>query len=224
MRSLLVFTLACIATAPRLWADAVPYTNYGVVPPFVQLTATTSGSITGYLYGSNAGGTDYVRLFDVTSGYQSAFLLNNQTTTPGTSVNFGTVMAGDTLVFQLVNSDVETTKNFTEPYHVAPFDPNAQVNGYILGSDPAYSFDGINHAYVTSFTGSETLGIPQGVYLGMEDLPLANADLDYNDVEFIFTNTSAVSATPEPGSFLLLGTGAIGVAAGLRRRRRPRLG
>ena len=58
----------------------------------------------------------------------------------------------------------------------------------------------------------------------MEDLavtglkPLSGSDLDYNDDTFVFTNIDPPSATPEPSSFALFGTGLLG-AAGLIRRK-----
>ena len=200
-------------------ADVLPYAQPGHLAPTVPLTAATTGQIVGYFYGSEAGGTDYVRLLDVTSGFASPFLLSNHASMPGQSVSFGFVTAGDTLIFQLVNSDVEGNKDGTDFSPHGPFDPNAQMNGWPMASDPAYSVDGLNHAYVASFSGSTTLGIPAGVYLGMEDLPFGAADLDYNDTQFVFTNVAPVTTamTPEPSSFVLMATGVFGAAAVFRR-------
>ncbi len=209
--------LMLLGSSPAVFADNLPYGNVGNVAPTVGLTATSTGTLTGYFYSASAGGTDYLRLFDATSGYTSQFLFDNHASTPGQEVSFGPVTAGDTLVFELVNSDVETTEDFTYFGPSAPFDPNAQVNNFLLTSDPAYSVDGINHAYVTSFSGDAALGIPSGTFVGMEDLPLQFSDLDYNDDAFVFTDVSA-TVTPEPGSVVLLATGALGLAATFRRR------
>lgn len=211
--------VSLLSSASVLRADAIPYNNYGHVAPTVPLTATATGDVVGYFVGASAGGTDYVRLVDTTSGYVSKFLLDNQSSALGSSVDFGSVSGGDGLVFQIVNSDVEGNKDGTDfGAPPMPFDPNAQVNGYVMGSDPAYSFDGYNHAYVTSYSGNAALGVPAGTFLGMEDLPYPAFDLDYNDVEFVFTDVSAAAVTPEPDSALLLGTGALALAFGIRRR------
>lgn len=196
-----------------------PYANGGSLAPSTPLTATATGSITGYFYDSAAGGTDYVRLLDVTSGYTSQYLLDNHTTAPGSAVDFGPVTVGDQLVFEIVNSDVETSDGYTNRGNLQPIDPNARTNKYLMASDSAYSFDGINHAYITAFSADPTLGIPAGLFVGMEDLPTGYADLDYNDTEFVFTNVSAVAATPEPGTMALCGTGLLTLMAGYRRKR-----
>lgn len=216
-RALSAFTLlagSCLAAS----AGVVPYPDLGTIPPSVPLTATATGSVTGYFYGSDAGGTDYVRLLDVTSGHASLFLLSNHATTPGAAVDFGSVQFGDTLVFELVNSDVETNKDGTDYSNTAPFYPNAQANSYIMASDPVYSVDQTNHAYVTTFPGDVALGIPSGIFLGMEDLPFGANDKDYNDTEFVFTNISQAAVTPEPDTLLLFGTGLMGTIGIARRR------
>ncbi|HVP50208.1 MAG TPA: PEP-CTERM sorting domain-containing protein [Candidatus Bathyarchaeia archaeon] len=82
-----------------------------------------------------------------------------------------------------------------------------------FASDPALSYDGVNHAYATPFAGRN--GIPAGIFVGMKDLPVGQSDLDYNDDPFVFTN---VSSTPEPGTLAMLGSGILGVAGILRRK------
>lgn len=192
---------ALIAGSVSLLADPVPYPNVGTIAPTTALTASSTGDIIGYFAGYSASDDDSIRLLDVTTGYTSAFAFNNQTTSVGATFDFGAVNAGDTLVFELENS----------------------TYGALLTSDPAYSDDGINHAYVTSFAGGTiaTDGstiFPAGIYVGMEDLPLSVSDLDYNDDTFVFTNVAANSPVPEPSSLMLFGTGLLGIAGAFRRR------
>src|ERR1700685_4260375 len=98
-----LFLLAFAAPAALL-ADAIPYGNVGNIAPTSVLTATATGNITGYFYSGQAADTDYVRMVDVTAGTTSAWYFNNQTTATGTVQNFGSVTAGDTLVFELENT------------------------------------------------------------------------------------------------------------------------
>ncbi|HVP50209.1 MAG TPA: hypothetical protein VMT56_03200 [Candidatus Bathyarchaeia archaeon] len=60
-----------------------------------------TGNVMGYFYGSSAGHTDYVGMLNLTISVFSGWQFNNQTTVPGTSIEFGPVTAGDVLVFQL---------------------------------------------------------------------------------------------------------------------------
>lgn len=178
-------------SALPLFGGAIPYPNPGTVAPTNVFTAVATGNVTGYFYGSSAGDTDYIGMFNVTTSTFSGWLFNNQTTAPGTSADFGPVSAGDVLVFELWDAS----------------------SGLHFASVPALSDDGINHAYATSFAGGG--GIPAGIYLGMEDLPLGHSDLDYNDNQFVFQN---VAATPEPGTLATLGSGILGLAGVVRRK------
>jgi hypothetical protein len=161
------------------------------VAPTNVFTAGHSGNLTGYFYGSSAGHTDYVGVLNLSTSIFSGWYFNNQTTVPGTSVDFGPVTAGDVVVFELLDT----------------------TSGLYFASDPSFSYDGINHAYATPFAGGN--GIPAGIFVGMEDLPFGSSDLDYNDDQFVFQNVSAV---PEPRTLAMFGSGILGMAGILRRK------
>jgi hypothetical protein len=189
---LLSFSLLVAAPA---FANPIPYPHSGTIPPQVSLIASSTGTVTGYFYSESAADYDEVRLVDVTKGTSSVWELPNQSTSQGTSTDFSpvSVSAGDQLVFELLNESLN---------------PNQ-----IFATNSIDSSDGVNHGYVTGFSGGS--GIPAGLYIGFEDLPKQGSDLDYNDEAIVVTN---VSASPEPGSLALLGTGILGIAAGLRRK------
>jgi hypothetical protein len=196
----LTLAVTCIvfsAGTSALFADQIPYANPGTIAPTVALTAVSTGEVMGYFYSASAGDTDYVQIYDVNTGTSSGWFFNNQTTSAGTAQDFGFVNAGDTLVIELENTNLDNE---------------------IFASDPSYSADGINHAYITSFSGDK--GIPAGTFVGMEDLPNGSSDFDYNDDTFVFTNVADPSAVPEPGSLALLGTGVLSAAGIVRRRMR----
>ena len=194
-----------IAAAPS-FADDIPYGNVGQLAPANSLTASATGTVVGYFGGSDAGDNDTIELWDVTQNTFSGFLLPNHNSTVGAPTTFLSVNAADTLVFILSNDSTGQLED--------------SVNDN--GVPTAFSTDGYNHAYTGGIS-----GLPSGLtgtYVGMEDLavtglkPLSGSDLDYNDDTFVFTNIDPPSATPEPSSFALFGTGLLG-AAGLIRRK-----
>jgi hypothetical protein len=187
--------LLLIAMSSPLWGDAIPYSKTGSVAPTVTMPAAATGSIIGYFYGADAADIDVIRMIDVTSPQASAWAFNNHATAQGASYTFATsVNKGDVLVFTLWN----------------------KTTGATLSSDPSQSTDGLNHAYVTAYSGGS--GIPAGIYVGMEDLTRGQGgDFDYNDDMFVFTNV-ALTPTPEPASLVLLGSGFLCLGGAIRRK------
>ncbi len=176
------------------------YPTPGTPAASVNLTAASTGAIQGYFLGQSAHDLDSIALLDLTTNVQSAFFFPNHTTAAGTTANFGTVNAGDSIVFLLFNANKGTT----------------------LRSDDSNT-DGFAHAYLSSFAGGMIGGInyPTSTFVGFEDLLAPSTDFDYNDNMFLFTNvagTTPPSAVPEPGGLALLGTGALGAFGILRRR------
>jgi PEP-CTERM motif len=199
---ILLMPLLAIASIPAL-AGCIPYCNVGTIPPTNTFIASVTGTITGYFIqggaasGGGAADLDFVAMLDVNTSTMSAYLFNNQTSLPGDTANFGSVTAGDTLVFFLQNQSLSQ----------------------IFASQPSLSSDGINHAYATAFAGGVLNGatIPAGTYVGMEDLPACCSDFNYNDDSFVFVGVSS-STTPEPGTLVMLGSGILGLAGIMRRK------
>jgi hypothetical protein len=204
----LAFSLAAGTTS--LFADDIPYTNVGNVAPAHNFTSLTTGTLVGYFAGSEAGGNDTIELWDTTQNTFSGFLLPNHSSTVGVPTDFLPVNAGDNLVFVISNDSAGVINDSVD-------------NG---GVPTTFSADGYNHAYATAYTGG-IAGLPLGLtgtFVGMEDLsvlslaPLTGTDLDYNDDTFVFIDISSAAPTPEPTTFVLLGTGLAGAALALRRR------
>jgi hypothetical protein len=196
---LLTLTFVTIGSISA-WGDIIPYPDTGTIAPTVPLTATSTGDIDGYFYGFSAADLDQIQMCDLTASTCSGFELPNQTTPVGTEFDFGAVTAGDVIVFNL---------------------ENVTTGGTLLSSDPTFSDDGINHAYVTAYTATgptAIAGIPAGTFIGMEDLSVAQgSDLDYNDDQFVFTNVAA--QVPEP-SLLIVCIGLVGLLPVARRKLR----
>lgn len=182
--------------------NAIPYPDSGAVNNDLHtFTATTSGQIGAYFFGSTAAYTNTVSLLvnGVVTSQSSDGVLNNHTSSFGDFVILGYANAGDVLTFQL----------------------NVLSTGETWYSDESLNADGMNHAYSTAFLGDAARDIPMGTYVGFEDV-YGGGDSDYNDETFMFTNITSnnlVSPVPEPHAYATLLAGLGLIAFTMRRRK-----
>lgn len=200
-------------------ADLIPYGNPGTINPTIYtFTAASSGVITAYFAGSDAGYHSVIGMLvnGVSTGITG---LDNHTSTVGQSMVLGNVNAGDTLTFVLLNLSLGLNA-YSNPSLNGPYDAAGGGSGV-----------GQNHVYSTAYTRTSDIGgglpiplsanIPVGTYVGFEDIYIPGnsttfPDYDYNDETFIFANVS--TGVPDAASSAgLLGMSLAGI--GLLRRR-----
>jgi hypothetical protein len=170
-------------------------------------TAASTGNIVAYFATVPVTASYTEELGLLINGVDSGVVgLSNHSTTAGTSLNFGGVTAGDSLVFYIKIT--------------APPLPAADTIWY---SKKSMNTDGAEHIWSTHYTGGDVEPggtLPAGTLVAFEDLPKSHSDFNYHDEVFVFTNVgSKTGGIPEPmtWSLMILGFGATG--AMLRRSR-----
>jgi len=193
----LLITVSLFAAGPvAVHAGPIPYPTPGVENPVLySFTATSTGTITAYFMGTTAAYENELTMLvnGVGTGIQG---LNNQASPLGEALILGSVNAGDSIVFEMIN---------LSPGGVGPWYSVKSMNS-----------DGVNHVYSTDFGGNSL--VPAGTFVAFEDLQ-GGGDLNYNDENFVFTNVSTSNGVPEPGSLALLGAALAGLAVARRRKR-----
>ncbi len=184
-----------MSAASTAFALPIPYPDVGTPNPVTYtFTASSTGDIVAY-FAELTGASFDEQIGLLVNGVDTGIRgLDNHSSAPGDSVDFGMVHAGDTLTFL---DQILTTGN-------------------TWYSDPSLNSDGGNHVYSTSApAGFYSWGNPAGTYVAFEDEAFPGSDYNYHDDDFVFTNVT--SSVPEPAawSLMLLGVGGIG---GLMRR------
>jgi hypothetical protein len=192
-------TVGTVVTDPAAGSDN---------PLVYSFTATNTGTLDAYFYGSSAADTDKVIIKDTSTGASVTGLTNTHPpTNVGSEISLS-VTAGNTIVFELVNTSTGLTF-FSSP----------------LSSNP----DDLQHVWVAS-SYAVVAGIPSGgVLLGFEDespswscMSPGCPDFDYNDEQIVVTDLT-VNTTPLPASMWLFGTALGGLGLVMRRRRNSSL-
>jgi hypothetical protein len=179
-------------------------------------------------WGTSGGGADPGILFDLATGQESATFVLKFEFAGNAAVNeFGWFAAGSPSVLTPIFGGPATAGASSSV--LLPSGPygfylkntaNGQVFLSLSGSSPTDL--GLQHFSVFRDTAS-----PDIFWIGVEDLPLEWSDQDFNDLVLTARavgNTSDPSnpaaVTPEPGTVVLLASGAAALGLRLRRRRR----
>ncbi|MDQ3003750.1 MAG: PEP-CTERM sorting domain-containing protein [Fibrobacterota bacterium] len=158
------------------------------------ITVQNNGEVIATYRGHSAGYTNELYLSLPTNSMGVIF--NNHTTPVGTSANLGTHAAGTELKFSIL------VLNTGETFFSGPAARNP---------------DGLVHVKTNDAT-----AFAPDLWVGFEDL-LGGGDLDYDDVQFSFSNVAALTelpSVPEPTTLGLFGLGIVGLAFAANRRKK----
>jgi hypothetical protein len=184
----------------------IPYPNVGTPNPTTYVfTAAASGDVVAYFAGSGASYDEQLGMLDNGVETSAGLGLDDHTSTLGQSFDLGTVKAGDTLTFFI---DV-LSPNLGDVYSNPALNTGYDTDGSL----------GHNHVYSVPYSGGSLgAGIPNGTYVGFEDLQFPNSDFNYFDETYVFTDVATVSNVPDAASSIGLLTIAL-AGMGLVRRR-----
>lgn len=175
-------------------AQPAPWTSFNT-------TFTATGSdVWVRFFGASAGFTSQLFYFCGSTGCDQFLFQNNDVgiSQPGDEVHVNQAFAvGEEVIFRLF---VQSTGD-----------------NWFTG-DIARNSDGAMH-FATQVFNDVTANATYSVLGGFEDFP-GGGDQDFNDLMFEFGGVQAVTATPEPASLALMGTGLFGLAGFSYRRRR----
>lgn len=196
---LLLLLLLAVILPASVFADTLSYANVGTQAQAATFHATQTGTITAYFIGARAEYSSVIGMA-VNGAPVGIWGLNNHSSAVGQALVLGNVHAGDVIDFNLFVTNTNQT----------------------WSSDAALNLDHFNHVYATSYVGDQF--VPAGTFVGFEDL-LGGGDRDYDDIEFVFTNTAAAfqapapPSVPEPATMSLFGLGLASLT--VLRKKRP---
>lgn len=188
-------TATATATTP-----SIPYAPVGTYNPVeVTFTASATGDVVATFLGKSfAFYENKVGLLDNGVLTSAGFGLDNRTSSPGATFDMGLVHKGDTLTFVMDNI---TLGEFL-------YSDASRNASYDLASDTLRH----NHVYAAPDPD------PAYTYVGFEDQRFPNADFNYDDSAFLFTDVAIAPAVPEPPTSALLIAGLVAASAFVRRR------
>jgi hypothetical protein len=212
-----IATLVVISGASQVgYADPIPYGLSGSYNATTySFTADSTGPVVAFLVGGNTAAYSN-ELGLLVNGVDTGIYGLENHSAYGSSIDFGSVTAGDTLVFVLWNHTLEAELNqpmkaYSDPSMNDPYDLSGSTQH--------------NHIYSAWYTspGLFGAGIPTGMYVAFEDIPIPASynDYNYNDESFVFTNVRGPNPpVPEPAALVLFGFGIVGSSLVMKRMRK----